>query len=658
MANSPGTELAAAGLVGGAYRIDFSQVLAGAADPLKAFAAHDERDGKLGLMAVAVQRGLPARARAMSFLAGVATPNLLSPLAHGAAAMPNGESGYFVICQAPPGPSVLSTLRVWSEVELTDHLLKPVAAILATLQARHVTHRALRAGNVFQGAARLPVSLGCAWAAPAAADQPAWMEPAYSAMCLPCGRGEGTIADDVYALGALLVMLALGADPLAGADAESVIRRKLDLGSYAAIVGTHRLPVAIAELARGMLADDPEHRPSPALLKDPPSARARRVAARPLRRAQRPLEVGPEAASNARMLAYALQQQPAQGVLLLRSGAVDRWLRRGVGDTAVAGKVDEVVRLRETEGTGGDQRADALLVMRTVAVLDPLAPLIWHSLAFWPDGLGPALDHALHHAPADAETLVAVVVADVTRAWSERRPAGPAPATDMRDAQTWLKAGRGAGLRLSYTLNALTPCDSPLLTGRWIIRVPDLLAALEQAAARQPRGGQPMMDAPIIAFIAARRDERMDADVGRLAGAVVLTDLPSQARLLACLQGKLIDHDFPHLSRWAAEAIRPMLAGFSSRSRRDRLLERLKLLGEAGQMPPIVALLDNEPELASDQEGLAIARARIASIDQALGALEAAAAVRSTVANRIALDVAGGLGLLACVVALAFAVFS
>jgi hypothetical protein len=228
----------------------------------------------------------------------------------------------------------------------------------------------------------------------------------------------------------------------------------------------------------------------------------------------------------------------------------------------------------------------------------------------------------------------------------------------MRDAQTWLKAGRGAGLRLSYMLNALTPCDSPLLTGRWIIRVPDLLAALEQAAAQQPRGGQPMMDAPIIAFIAARRDERMDADVGRLAGAVVLTDLPSQARLLACLQGKLIDHDFPHLSRWAAEAVRPMLAGFSSRSRRDRLLERLKLLGEAGQMPPIVALLDDEPELASDQEGLAIARARIASIDQALGALEAAAAVRSTVANRIALDVAGGLGLLACVVALAFAVFS
>ncbi|MEJ1979251.1 MAG: hypothetical protein WDN49_27210 [Acetobacteraceae bacterium] len=150
----------------------------------------------------------------------------------------------------------------------------------------------------------------------------------------------------------------MGENPLAELGEETIIRRKLEIGSFATIVGTHRLPVAIAELVRGMLADDPEHRPSPALLGDPMAARARRIAARPPRAgAQKAIEIGSSQIWTARELAHAILREPDQGAALLRTGVVDRWLRRSIGDTAMASRMDEVSRVRDVssvaeEGAG------------------------------------------------------------------------------------------------------------------------------------------------------------------------------------------------------------------------------------------------------------------------------------------------------------------
>ena len=141
-------------------------------------------------------------------------------------------------------------------------MLRPAAHVLEHLQARGMTHRGIRLDNVFQSAPGQPVVLGSAWAAPPAMAQPALFEPPYSAMCLPAGRGDGSIADDVYALGVLLLCLALGRAPLAQLDDAAILRRKLELGTYAALAGDERLPPIIGDLVRGMLAEDPEHRPT------------------------------------------------------------------------------------------------------------------------------------------------------------------------------------------------------------------------------------------------------------------------------------------------------------------------------------------------------------------------------------------------------------
>ena len=377
------------GLIAGAYRIDPARPMPPLQGGLRALAVTDRREPALPLIAIETRADMPARPRITLARSGVPVPHAVLPMAYGPGRDLAGRQGWFVVGEAPPGEPV-GLAAPWREAELVTCVLAPVAAALAALQARGLTHRAINPDNLYRAGPRGPVTLGPFWAAPAASLQPAIYEPPYVAWCLPAGRGEGSIADDVYALGVTLLALALGRAPLAGGDTATVLRRKLEVGSFAALTAELTLPPLLSDLLRGMLAEDPEHRPSPDLLCHPEQARARRVAARPPRRAQIPLDIGATRAWSARELALGLALHPERGLLLLRNGEVERWLRRCLGDPQLGMRIEEVTR-RGDAALADDARQQSLTVMRGIATLDPLAPLVWRSVAVHPDGIGPAL---------------------------------------------------------------------------------------------------------------------------------------------------------------------------------------------------------------------------------------------------------------------------
>ena len=662
MANAPSSP--AASLIADQYAVDIARPYPAMAG-LAAFPVIDQRTGRTDLMAAQVQRHLPPRPWALQALA-VPVEGLLTPLAHGSAPAPGGAEAYYVVHEAPPGPSLQARLRPWPEAELLEHVVRPVALVLDQLQTRGVTHRGIRLDNVFQAHPGHPVVVGPAWATPPAMAQPALFEPPYSIMCLPAGRGDGTIADDVYALGVVLLCLALGRVPLAHLDDTAILRRKLELGSFAALAGEERLPSAIADLVRGMLAEDPEHRPPPSLLLDPASARGRRVAARPPRRAQRPLSVAGLDVWGARALAYAAAINPEQGMAALRDGSVVQWLRRGVGDALLGARLEDLIRHRALNAPAEDPHGDAMLLARAIAILDPLAPMCWRGMVLWPDGIGTALAAARDpKADADAAARVEEIVAlEVAANWSIVRPERcdlTLLRVEARRQHTWLQIrepARGAA-RLTYLLNPLLPCASPLLRGRWVTRLAELLPALEQASVNVDRKQAGPMDADIAAFIAARSERRLDTELTALASdpdgdAAFL----AQLRLLAQLQHRFKARACPGLGGWLSERAGPALAAWHNRERRAAVAERLQAFAQAGALPQMLTLLDDPVGRNADVREAQRVAAEIRRIDAELAQLAAGAAERAVIAGRLGQEIAAGIGLAALAAVIVVAALS
>jgi hypothetical protein len=657
-------------LIDGRFAVDPAQPLAGAGGGLPAFAVVDRVGGRTGLMAVQVRPDAPPRPAAFGALPEGEEAAVLVPLAHGPARGLGGAAAWFVICPAPPGPPLWPdeqpAIKPWGEAELLQTVLRPAALALEALRLRGLTHRAIRPNNIFRAPGQIAV-LGCAWASPPAALQPAAFEPPYMAMCLPAGRGEGSIADDVYALGVTLLALALGRLPWAGLAEEELIRRKLALGSYAALTQDTRLPAGLAELLRGMLAEEPEHRPPPSVLADPASARGRRVAVRPVRTAQRALEMRGGPIWDARSLAYAIARDPAGGARLLRMGVVEHWLRRGLDDASLAARIEELVRRRNAEGSVNEGYANALLVMRAIAVLDPLAPPCWDGLALWPDGLGPALaaaaapeaeshDRAGDEAaptPAMARQLADLIAAEIWADWQALRGEDEAAlalrAAVRRQRTLLLRSGWAEGMaRLRYELNPLLPCRSPVLGGRLVVRIGEVLPALEAALQEaKPRSGV-VLDREMVAFIAARQPNGLEAELAPLAdGMPPERAVMAQLRLLAALQVKLRAGLLPALAAALAESAKPALDSWRSRTRRAAKETALAKAAATGDLAALVAVLDDRAAREADAAGLRQAMAQAARIDAELAALAEGAPARAGQARAFGRDIAAALAMAA-----------
>lgn len=648
--------------VGGHYLVDVNAPLPDAGGGLPVFAATDRRGpGRGSAMAFRVTRHAPVRARALqTVFTGI--EGMLLPLAHGLGPPLDGQDAFYVICQAPAGPPVSADPRPWPEAALLDRVLRPIAGLLEDLHNRGLTHRAIRPNNVFLAAANHPLTLGAAWAAPPAMHQPAVCETPATALCHPAARGDGQIADDVYALAVLLVTLALGHPPMEGMDDRAILHRKLEIGDFAAITGGERLPPLLTDIVRGMLAEDPDHRPSPTLLRDPGSVRGRRVAARPPPRAARPFRLGALPVWNNRTLALAMATEPAEAVAAIQTGTLTYWLRRGLGDAGLAVKLEELLRHHAQDAGSDREMANAMLIMRAVAAADVFMPLCWRGLALFPDGLGAALAIPAESDPDLPHALRTLIALEATALWAVIRDERGQVAQARLEARKWravtrIKGPSGGLPRLTYALNPLAPCASPLLAGRWIAMMSDLPPALDALAATSP--AVEVLDAHVVAFIAARSERWLEQEVKALtldaAHGNPASPILSMLRLLSEMQIRFHQAPLPGLAAWIAARAAPLTGLWKNRERRTVIEERLQALTRAGSLPPMLALLDNRAAQTADAEGLRGALSDLARLDAELHAITTGTDQRAALAARLGQEIAAGVGLAAIAATLVLA---
>lgn len=640
------------------YLVDPSKPLQGfVGGGLAAFPAKPVKgDGSIAF-AVRCRAHHPPRLRVIDRLPGPELlPDLLMPIRAGMALGGEDEPARYLIYPLPPGPPLMTPgerRNPFSESDLIQNVAKPVAKVLSSLADRGITHRGIRPDNLYRGPAGGPVTVGEAFALPPGFSQPATFEPEAMAMCAPAGKGEGTVEDDLYALGVTLLALATGQWPLAGQEERAVLKLRLERGNLAAMVGNTRLPASLATLLRGLLSDDPSFRPSlEKIALWPGGSWARPQTARPARKATRPFEFGGEKILDARSLAFSLATEWKDGAKALRSPALLSWFERALGDQALTDRITAIV--------GGNPQAGELegdlTLSHALMVIDPQGPHWWRGIAMMPGGLGPMLAEAYAAPSPSAERqrdLADMIEAQAISRYANEQ-SGRLDVVEMDNAarlarpQQRARVLGGGRERLLYQLNPGLPCLSPLVRKTAVTTLPALLAALEAAAGGSPPGGgaPTPLDRHVAAFIGASMEGQLDAALATAGD----TGMPDEAglatvKVFARLQRLQPGLTLPNLAKWVAGLAAPAVETWHGKEAQAKIEKRLPEVAATGNFIALLELLDDKAARAEDRSGFAEAAATFARAAAAGIAAQGAAPLRQVEAAQLGGLIAQGVAL-------------
>jgi hypothetical protein len=577
---------------------------------------------------------LPPRQDLIEPLVALHVDELLTPRAWSVIDWPPLGRRCTALVFAEPGGTRLvdpfvGTAAPLSEDELLNAVLPSAVTGLKALAGLGLTHRAIRPTNLYRRASERRIVLGECLSMPAASAQPLLFETIESALAQPLGRGSGSISDDLYALGATLVFLMMGRDPVEGMSDEELLAAKINRGSFATLLTDARPPVRMLELVRGLLADDPRERWT---LPDLDGwIERRRLTVKqimPAKRATRPLDLGGTAHMTARSLACAMASDPAEAAKSIRSGEFDAWLQRSLADPERSAAV--ALALAEA-GNSDPATPEARVVARVAMALDPRAPVRYGGFAIAVDGIGPALLQA--YRAGNAATIAEALMARLPHFWlgvqsGFRQEYSPLLKRFDRLRQLLDDRRPGFGLeRLLYELNPGLHCLSPAIEADHVVEPGQLVAAIDRACAAGRIADHPI-DRHIAAFIAARCrpviQERHDD----------LASTAPQQRGLATLHvlARLQSLYGPPAPATLAELVRrglPILVDrYRSQSRRARLRAAIAHLGGNTNFSRMLALVAGPGELKRDEDEFQGARVECAAIRQSLLALRARVATR------------------------------
>ena len=474
--------------------------------------------------------------------------------------------------------------------------------------------------------------------APPGFDQPAAFETIERALTSPAGRGEGAVGDDLFALGATLVCLLVGRNPVEDLSEDDLIAARTKWGSLTAYCGKTHIPLALVEPLRAMLNDDPGKRWDREKLDlwvDGSSVTPTRVKLVPSSKTGFPF-AGKEH-HTARTLARAMTRNVSEAATAIKEGGLGLWLRGALREVNRADKIDEIVHVAKAR-QGDWQGSDDVVVAKVAMLLDPQAPIRYKGFSFLPEGYGPALAVEFTRG-GDIQIAAEVVARELPGFWLSAQQDAR---LDKRDIATTFVQLRGFlqinepgyGIeRCLYELNPSLPCQSPLVTGDHVVAIEELLPSLDHKATRGETKARPM-DRHIAAFIATRFDEDTEPHLRALAAAEKGMSLIGMLSLLAFLQWRLRPGALYGLSSWVGGLLGPAINLYHSRTVRDEVERAIPRLVRQGSLPEIFDLIDDAEALTRDAERYGAARAAFITAEAEIERLADTDAARAAAAER------------------------
>lgn len=600
----------------------------------QAYVAHDRNDPGRALFALILPGHLPNRYLGLLNKKPLKEIPAMWPRAGGVVDWPVGADGFkagqaaaneprvwgrrpALIFDVPKGERVFGAgqaLEPVTEQQLVRTIIAPAVAALHEFAALGVPHRAIRPDNLFyQAGNQGPFQFGECFSMPPGFAQPVVYETIENAIADPFGRGNGSVMDDLYALGVLLLRLHVGYDPTEQMNEEDIVSAKITAGSFAALAGREKLSTTMAEVLRGLLNDKPSDRWNLQQLGgwslgQPFSPTMPHLPAR----ASRPIRFCEVDYMTKPALANAMARRWQEGLRLIGAADLENWLKRSFNDEKAQERLSKMAVAATNHGPGSGVKDRYL--SRVIMWLSPTSPICYQGLRVNVGGLGAMLAELLDKQQSLTQ-FSDMLRGRLPQIWLNEQASLNADQLQVRRIleeveKTIEKPGVGHGLeRALYELDPLIPCRSPMIADFCVIHINDLLPAIDAALPGLASGTVPI-DRHIAAFIGAHLRQSIDPELATLNAATDEADRRiAVLRLLATVQQSYPNRKLPRLSEAIEAMLAPAIAKFRYAATRADAEKRMRTLAKECDFAGLALIFDPQgPHRRADDLGYAAAR--------------------------------------------------
>lgn len=614
-----------------------------------AYRAFQNESGK-SFIALLTGKAVVPRFRQISAMRTFFSPSLQQFHAGGAVLWPEDNQYYYAcIFDKPRGQRIMDSPTADLNMEISyeaagkpllTKFIEPAIQLLAELHKHDITHGAINLTNIYARPdfATAGILFGECISAPPAYEQHVIFEPVGRALADPLGRGAAKDKHDLYALGACAALLALGKNPFKGAKSGEIIARKIEQGSYGALVGRERMPPGLAEFLRAVLNDDLSARWGlEDALKWMEGSRMTVKPARATAKAARSFQFGEHHYSYLRSLVTAMAKTPNMTAQILKDKKLLQWLQRHISDKSTIANFERHFGSDKSPGENYD--SPSLMVAHATIALDPDAPIRYKNLSVMPDGFGTAMAHAVLHGE-DTAPYLEILQYQLYNYWFEMQhihvPESAAQILEFEKARNFMKqkmVARGFERGL-YMLCKDMHCLSPVLRKFFIRDAAGLLAAFETMAAEgklPPVDG--FFDRHIIAFLTVHEPQAVEPFLSLIASGNPGRRLAGLMHCFATIQRKFDGGPAPELVGWFIRNIRPALERIHDRRLRQRLFEQLQKMKDVPLFDTLLNVIDNPAIINEDRKGFFAAKAEFTALQNERVYLQKQLAHRNTLGS-------------------------
>ncbi len=579
----------------------------------RAFKVEDRMQPQLKLFGLICIPGLPIRLSEIEKISGKVLPGNLNLISFGNINWPILKQKCLVlIFKSPLGQRIdkffqsKQTQNI-KKIDAINLIAKTGITSLFSLRERQLTNRSIRPDNIFfADADREEIVFGEFVTSPPGFDQPIVYETIERSMAGEGGRGQGTLDDDIYALGATLAFLLQNQFPFRGKSNEQIIFSKITLNSYQALVGGKLLTKDLSGVIRGMLQDDVierwDFKELDTWLRNQPVKLSKNVVPKKSRRAFRFGEVDHR---NLKTLAYSMSTRRESALEVIKDGSIENWIAKNFKDEELINPI-AVAKENFADFAETTPHADELLLSRVLMLIDPKAPITYKDISYMPDGFGSAMATEMLRG-GNAEIYTESIINGIPDIWyTTSDGTNPYQYTEIEFYSKMIgylqKAGPGFGIeRCLYESNTGFACQSPIIVKENIFSIDFLLQSLNAAEKTVDTKNSPI-DRHIAAFIAARSKADMDEPLSKLGDLDDTIKTLSMLKLLVDLQKTMNTGTLLGLAKWVGGLMGPVIKLYHSREKRKEVEAAVPKIVRSGGLSELLSLLDNPLEKEKDEE--------------------------------------------------------